>query len=81
SLIQNELVTARSPSHADGQLLLTPAGQQSLDKLAAAYHDSLAELLDGWSPEQETELAALLSRIATKLMSADTSKELVSSPS
>ncbi len=83
SLAQNELITVPSPSHgqAGGQLLLTPAGQQTLDKLATAYHDSLAELLDGWSPEQETELAALLSRLATKLMSADTSKELVSSPS
>jgi EmrB/QacA subfamily drug resistance transporter len=79
SLTQNELVTETSPldGQAGGQLLLTPAGQQALDKLAAAYHDSLAELLDGWSPEQESELATLLRRVATRLLSEDTSKELV----
>src|SRR2546422_326132 len=78
-LTQNELVTVTSPADGQvgGQLLLTPAGQQALDKLAAAYHDSLAELLDGWSPEQESELATLLRRVATKLLSEDTSKELV----
>ncbi len=79
SLTQNELVTETSPldGQAGGQLLLTPAGQQALDKLAAAYHDSLAELLDGWSPEQESELATLLRRVATRVLSEDTSKELV----
>ena len=70
SLTQNELiiVTAPAEGQAGGQLLLTPAGQQTLDKLAA-YHDSLAELLDGWSPEQEAELATLLRRVATNLLS------------
>jgi DNA-binding MarR family transcriptional regulator len=79
SLTQNELVTETSAldGQAGGQLLLTPAGQQALDKLAAAYHDSLAELLDGWSPEQESELATLLRRVATRLLSEDTSKDLV----
>ena len=80
SLIQNELITVFSPSEgqASGQLQLTPAGQQTLDKLAAAYHESLAELLDGWSPEQEAELATLLRRVATQLLNADTSTEFVS---
>jgi molybdopterin-guanine dinucleotide biosynthesis protein A len=53
-----------------------PAGRQALDKLVAAYHASLAKLLDGWSPEQESELATLLRRVATQLLSADTYKEL-----
>ncbi len=77
SLTRNELVTVTSPAdgQAGGQLQLTPAGQQALDKLAAAYHASLAELLDGWSPEQESELATLIRRVATKLLSEDTSKE------
>ena len=79
SLTRNELVTVTpsSDGQAGGQLQLTPAGQQTFDKLAAAYHASLAELLDGWSPEQESELATLLRRVATKLLSEDTSKELV----
>ena len=31
----------------------------------AARRQSLAELLDGWSPEREAELAALLTRMAS----------------
>ena len=81
-LTLNGLVTLTS--QADGQvaeqLQLTTAGQQVLDKLSAAYHDSLTELLDGWSPEQEEELAMLLRRMVTKLLSEDRSKELVGQP-
>jgi EmrB/QacA subfamily drug resistance transporter len=69
--------TAQEDGQAAGQLQLTSAGQQALDKLSAAYHDSLAELLDGWSPEQEEELARLLRRLATRLLSEDRSRELV----
>ena len=78
-LTLNGLVTLTS--QADGQvaeqLQLTTAGQQVLDKLSAAYHDSLTELLDGWSPEQEEELAMLLRRVATTLLSEERSEELV----
>ncbi|HZU66770.1 MAG TPA: MFS transporter [Ktedonobacteraceae bacterium] len=69
--------TARADGQAGGQLQLTSSGQQAFDKLHKAYHDSLAELLEGWSPEQEEELAMLLHRVATKLLSADSGKELV----
>ena len=41
---------------------------------------SLAELLDGWSPEQEAELAALLRRVTTTLFSEENKKELISTP-
>jgi DNA-binding MarR family transcriptional regulator len=80
SLLQKKLVTltAQADGQAGDQLQLTAAGQQTLDKLASAYHDSLAELLDGWSPEQEAELAALLHRVTTDLFSEERSKELVS---
>ena len=44
----------------------------------AAYHDSLAELLEGWSPEQEAELAMLLRRVTTQLLHTDTRKAFVS---
>ncbi len=81
-LAQNGLVslTSQADGQAAGQLQLTAADQQVLDKLSAAYHDSLAELLDGWSPEQEGELAILLRRTATKLLSEDRSIELVGAP-
>ncbi|MEA2255166.1 MAG: hypothetical protein QOG35_1211 [Solirubrobacteraceae bacterium] len=48
----------------DDAVVLTPAGGALLDQLVAARRERLAEMLDGWSPEQEAELAALLSRLA-----------------
>jgi EmrB/QacA subfamily drug resistance transporter len=48
----------------DGAVALTPGGRALLDQLIAARRERLAELLDGWSPEQESELAALLTRMA-----------------
>ena len=71
-------LTAQADGQAGEQLQLTTAGQQTLDTLTAASHDSLAELLDGWSLEQEAELTALLRRVATDLFSEERSKELVS---
>ena len=82
TLKQNGLisVTSQTDGQLAEQLQLTDTGQQILDKLSAAYHDSLAELLDGWSPEQEEELAVLLRRVATMLLSEDRSKELIGAP-
>ena len=76
SLLQKKLITLTA--QADGQLQLTAAGQQTIDRLTTASHDSLAKLLDGWSPEQEAELATLLRRVAADLFSEQSSKELVS---
>ena len=82
ALLQKKLVTltAQADGRAGDQLQLTAAGQQTLDRLTTTSHDSLAELLDGWSPEQEAELATLLRRVATDLFSEQSSKELVSAP-
>ena len=44
--------------------MLTAAGRDALERLVAARRESLAELLDGWSPEREADLAALLTRMA-----------------
>jgi EmrB/QacA subfamily drug resistance transporter len=48
-------------------LVLTPAGSAVRDRLLAARRDRLEELLDGWSPEQHEELAAMLTRLAGEL--------------
>ena len=72
--------TSQVDGQGAGQLQLTPAGQETLSKLTTAYHDSLAELLDGWSPEQEAELAELLRRVATSLLSEESNKEFISTP-
>jgi DNA-binding MarR family transcriptional regulator len=49
------------PSEA---IVLTDAGRDAVERLVAARRERLAELLDGWSPESEAELAALLTRMA-----------------
>ena len=46
---------------------LTPAGRATLDQLVAARRERLGEYLEGWSPEQHDELAALLQRMADDL--------------
>jgi EmrB/QacA subfamily drug resistance transporter len=48
----------------DDQASLTAAGRDAIERLVAARRERLSELLDGWSPEQESELATLLSRMA-----------------
>jgi len=82
ALRESGLVTTTSAveGQAVGQLQLTPAGQETLKTLPTACHDSLAELLDGWSPEQEAELATLLRRVTTALLSEENKKELISTP-
>jgi DNA-binding MarR family transcriptional regulator len=72
--------TAPVEGQTDGQLQLTSAGQETVATLATACHESLAELLDGWSPEQEAELASLLRRVTTTLLSEEHKKELISTP-
>jgi DNA-binding MarR family transcriptional regulator len=70
TLREQGLVTMSAPvdGQGDGQLQVTPAGQEALKTMTSACHDSLAELLDGWSPEQEAELATLLHRVITNLL-------------
>jgi EmrB/QacA subfamily drug resistance transporter len=44
--------------------VLTATGRDAYDRLVAARRERLAELLDGWSPEREADLADLLTRMA-----------------
>ena len=76
------LVTTTAPveGQADGQLQLTAAGQETVATLVSACHESLAELLDGWSPEQEAELATLLHKVTGTLLSEKNTRELLSTP-
>jgi EmrB/QacA subfamily drug resistance transporter len=52
-------------------LSLTPLGVATRDRLIAARRDRLAELLEGWSPEQHEELGRLISRLARDLVADD----------
>ncbi len=63
------------------QITLTSTGRQTYDKLTTAYHQSLTDLLDGWSPEQESELATLLQKLTTSVLRNDTNTQLLSSTS
>ncbi|MDO8185321.1 MFS transporter [Conexibacter sp. JD483] len=51
----------------DCPLVLTAAGRAVYARLVTARRERLAELLEGWSPEQHDELAALLGRLADDL--------------
>jgi EmrB/QacA subfamily drug resistance transporter len=56
-----ELGYVEGPAEA---VVLTAAGADVLERLVAARRERLAALLDGWSPEGEADLAALLTRMA-----------------
>jgi len=73
-------LTAAVDVQGEGQLQLTSAGQERLTSLTTALHDTLAALLDGWSPEQETELATLLHKVTGTLLSEKNTRELLSTP-
>jgi EmrB/QacA subfamily drug resistance transporter len=49
-------------------LRLTTAGDETLARLMDARRERLAEQLDGWSPEEEREVARLLTRLANDLV-------------
>jgi EmrB/QacA subfamily drug resistance transporter len=51
----------------DGGRVLTADGRAILDRLIAARRERLSGYLDGWSPEEHEDLAALLSQMAADL--------------
>ncbi len=80
----NELVQAGflAPAPRDGNaengiedqhtaLELTPAGEEAHERMLAAQRDELDQLLEGWSPSQEAEMAALLSQMSRRLLADD----------
>jgi DNA-binding MarR family transcriptional regulator len=48
-------------------LTLTARGQAARKKLADAWHDMVLELLEGWSHEEQADLARLLGKLAYQL--------------
>ncbi len=54
---------ATEPDHDS----VTVLGHETAERLIAARRDRLARLLDGWEPEQHTEVATLLTRLAEEL--------------
>ena len=82
TLQEKGLVTLVAPAddQGEGQLQLTSAGQETLKSLTTALHDNLSDLLDGWSPEQEAELATLLHKVTGDLLNEKNTRALLSTP-
>jgi EmrB/QacA subfamily drug resistance transporter len=82
TLREQGLVTlvAAADGQGEGQLQLTSAGQETLKRLTTALHDNLSDLLDGWSPEEEAELATLLHKVTGDLLNEENARELLSTP-
>jgi DNA-binding MarR family transcriptional regulator len=53
------------------RVTVSSEGRHVLDRLLAARRQGLAEMLEGWSPEQHEELARLLGRLARELLRDD----------
>jgi DNA-binding MarR family transcriptional regulator len=63
------LVLERADS--DGQAPIrevTPAGEEIIERLIAARRAAIAELCDGWSPDDNEDLSNLLTRLARELL-------------
>jgi DNA-binding MarR family transcriptional regulator len=53
----------------EGAVAPSDAGRAAAERLTAARRAGLAELLDGWAPDQHAEVEALLDRLARTLVS------------
>ena len=62
SLVEQGLIEPAAGE--DGAYVPSAEGRAILDRLVAARRERLAELLDGWSPEQHAELIGMLDRLA-----------------
>lgn len=51
-------------TQADGRLMITETGRGVAERLFEARRQGLAEMLDGWSPEEHPELAELLTKLS-----------------
>jgi EmrB/QacA subfamily drug resistance transporter len=69
-LSENGMVSAEDGAHPT-----TSAGEQAVEKLVAERRASLCRILEGWSPDDYPEVAALLTRLAREL-SREPSEEL-----
>jgi len=74
-LVQRGMVTREN-----GVLHITDAGRAAADRLFAARHQLLENLVADWSPEQHAEVAELLSRLSRALLGEDADRGVLTSP-
>ena len=78
--MRDGLVIHSVPESAPGAVLtlwaeclrLTTEGESAVQRVTAAHHRRLAELLDGWSAEEHAEIAALVHRLTAELLDDET---------
>ena len=58
-------------------LALTPAGQETADRIFATEQTWLEGQLAGWSPEQHAELEHVLAKLSRALLGDDADRHLV----
>jgi MFS transporter len=59
-----DVVPPRDRGRPAGRRPLTPAGERALEQLVATGRRRLAELLEGWEPDEHRELGELSGRLA-----------------
>jgi EmrB/QacA subfamily drug resistance transporter len=74
-----QLVDKGLITRTDGVLALTADGQRVTDKLFTTQREWLCEQLAGWSPEQQAELAPVLTKLSHAFLGADADRSLVDS--
>ena len=74
------LVQRGMVARENGLLHITDAGRAAADRLFAARHELLENLVADWSPEQHAEVAELLSQLSRALLGEDADRGVLASP-
>jgi DNA-binding MarR family transcriptional regulator len=72
-----QLVTRGLITRTDGVLALTPAGQETAEKLFTTQRELLQNLLAGWSPDQHAELEGVLAKLSRAILGDEADRYLV----
>lgn len=75
--LEAEGLVVREPHPSDRRSVtvrLTPAGRRQFKRMAATHEGWIVELLAGWSPEEKTQVYALLAGLKGHLAQLDTAR-------
>ncbi len=74
------VLEAAQPDGEPVSRMVTPEGEEIAERLVTARRAALAELCDGWAPDQNQDLASLLTRLARELLREAPAREPSASP-
>jgi hypothetical protein len=66
------------PGEQSQPIRLTDEGEMTCERLVEARREGLKELLAGWSPEQHSDLAEMLTQLSHELLGDEISRKIVS---